>query len=79
MVREAIPHKTQFTTFDILLDGVERLLLGNFHLGVCPPWNLDDHVQNAIVPVGKERDVVKRRDNISIRLDENAVFWKKAT
>jgi hypothetical protein len=74
VVGEAVAHIAQATLLDVLLDGVERLLLGDFHLGIGPAGNLDDHVENAIVPVCKERDVMERRDDLAVLLDVNAVF-----
>ena len=75
MVGEAVAHIAQATLLDVLLDGVERLLLGNFHLGIGPAGNLDDHVENAIVPICKERDVMERRDDeLAVLLDVDAVF-----
>jgi len=59
MVGEAVADETQLAFLDILLDWIERLLLGDFHLRVGPARNFDDHVQDAIVLVGKERDVVE--------------------
>ena len=59
VVGEAVAHVAQATLLDVLLDGVERLLLGDFHLGIGPAGNLDDHVENAIVTIRKERDVVE--------------------
>jgi hypothetical protein len=74
VVGEAVAHVAQTTLLDVLLDGVERLLLGDFHLGIGPAGNLDDHVEYAIVPIRKERDVVERRDNLAILLDVDAMF-----
>ncbi|ELU40304.1 hypothetical protein AG1IA_05667 [Rhizoctonia solani AG-1 IA] len=53
MVGEAVADKTELALLNVLLDGIERLLLGDFHLGVGPTRNLDNHVQNAIVLVSK--------------------------
>ena len=74
MVGEAVAHVAQATLLDVLLDGVERLLLGDFHLGIGPAGNLDDHVEDAIVPICKERDVMERRDNLAVLLDVDAMF-----
>jgi hypothetical protein len=75
MVGEAVAHVAQAALFDVLLDGIERFLLGNFHLGVRPAGNFDNHVENAIVLIGEERDVVERRDDLAVVLDINAMFW----
>ena len=75
VVGEAVSDIAQATLLDVLLDGVERLLLGDFHLCIGPAGNLDDHVENAIVPICKERDVMERRDHeLAVLLDEDAVF-----
>ena len=74
MVGKAVAHVAQATLFDVLLDGVERLLLGDFHLRIGPAGNFDDHVEDAIVPVCKERDVMERRDNLAVLLDVDAMF-----
>ena len=57
VVREAVTDVTETALLDILLDGVERLLLGDFHLGVGPTGNLDDHVEDAIGLVSEQRNV----------------------
>ena len=75
MVREAVTDVTETALLDILLDGVERLLLGDFHLGVGPTGNLDDHVEDAIGLVGEQRNVVPRRDDLSLLLSEHTVLW----
>ena len=54
MVREAVADVAQTAPLDVLLDGVEGLLLGDLHLGVGPAGDLDDHVQDAVVLVGEE-------------------------
>ena len=74
MVGEAVAYIAQATLLDVLLDGVERLLLGDFHLGIGPAGNLDDHVEDPIIPICKERDVMKRRDNLAVLLDVDAMF-----
>jgi hypothetical protein len=75
VVGEAVTDIAQAALLDVLLDGVERLLLGDFHLGIGPAGNLDDHVENAIVPICKERDVMERRDDeLAVLLDVDAVF-----
>jgi len=62
MVGEAIANVTQSALFDILFDGVKGLFFTDLHLGVGPAGNLDDHVENAVVLVGEERDVVPWAD-----------------
>jgi hypothetical protein len=77
MVREAIPHVAEASAFDILLDRIERLFLGGLHLGVRPSRYFDDDIQDALVLVGKERNIVKWRNDGSILLDENAVLCRR--
>ena len=74
MVREAIADETQATFFDVLFNGVEGFLLGDFHLGVGPTGNLDDHVEDAIVLVGKEWNVVPRGNDSAVSLDVHSVI-----
>lgn len=74
MVREAVAHVAQAAFLDVLLDGVERLLLRDFHLSVGPPRDLDDHVQDAIVLVGEEGNVVPGRDDVTVLFEKNAVL-----
>lgn len=78
MVGEAVAHEAQATLFNVLLNRVERLLLGDFHLCIGPARNLNNHVKDSIILVGKERDVVERRDNSAILLDEDAVVYRVA-
>lgn len=75
MVREAVANETKAALFDVLFDGVERFLLGNLHLCIGPAGDLDDHVQDAIVLVSKERDVVEGRKDCSVLLlNEHTMF-----
>lgn len=74
MVGEAVADETQATLFDVLLDGVEGLLLGYFHLGVGPAGNLDDHVEDAIAPVREKWDVVPGRNDLTVSFDVNSVI-----
>ena len=59
VVWEAVADETQTAFFDVLLDGIEWLLLADLELGVGPTRDLDNHVEDAIALVGKERDVVE--------------------
>jgi len=63
MVGEAVPDVAQSTLLYVLLDRIEGFFLGNFHLGVGPAGNLDYHVEDTLVLIGKERDVVEWRDD----------------
>lgn len=44
VMRETIANVSELAAFDVLLDGVERFLLGNLHLCIRPAWNLNNHV-----------------------------------
>ena len=58
MVGEAVPDKTQLALLGVLLDGVQRVLLGDFLLCVGPTRDLDDHVEDRLGLVGKEGHIV---------------------
>ena len=72
---EAVSNETQTTLFDVLLDGVERLLLGDLELGVGPTGDLDNHVEDAVALIGKERNVVEGGDDGSIVFRIYTMFW----
>jgi hypothetical protein len=74
VVRETVADKTQFASLDILLDGVERLLLGDLHLRVGPARNFNDHVEDPLVLIGEEGDVMEGRENGPILLDVNTML-----
>ena len=74
MVGEAVADETQATLLDVLFDGVEGLLLADFHLGVGPTRDLDDHVEDAIVLVGEKRDVVEGGQDLTVFLDVDSVI-----
>lgn len=76
VVGEAVADETQPALLDILFNGIEGFLLGNFHLCIRPTRNFDDHVEDAVVLVGEERDVVEGRDYGAILFDVDAVFWR---
>ena len=76
VVRETISNKAQVSLFDVLLDGVEQLLFGDFHLRVGEARNFNDHVEDTVVAVGEEGDVMEGRDHGAILLDEDAVFYR---
>lgn len=77
VVGEAVADESEFALLDVLLDGVEGLLLGDLHLGVGPSGDLDDHVQDAIVEICEERDVVEGRDDVAVVLDVHAVLYAR--
>lgn len=74
VVREAVTNEAQTTLLNILLDGIEGLLLGYLHLGVGPPRNLDNHVEDPIVLVREEGDVMEWGDDLAVAFDENTVI-----
>ena len=59
---EAVANEAELALLGILLDGVEKLLLGDLHLGIGPTWDLDNHVQDGLLVVGIEGDVVEGGD-----------------
>jgi hypothetical protein len=65
VVRETVSNESELALLDILLDGVERLLLGDLHLGVGPSGNLNNHVEDGLGLVGEEGDVAMRLAGIS--------------
>ena len=71
---EAVANETQTTLLDVLLDWIEWLLLADLELCVGPTRDLDNHVEDAIALVGKERDVVEWRDHSSILFRIDAMF-----
>ena len=62
MVGEAVANVAEAALLDVL--------------GVGPAGDVDDHVEDAVVLVGEERDVVERRDDLAILLDVHAVLWR---
>lgn len=74
---EAVANKTQATLLNVLFDGVERFILGDLKLSVGPTRNLYNHVEDAIVLVGKERNVVEGGDDGSVLFRIDAVFWQR--
>lgn len=74
MMREAVSDETKFALFDILLDGVECFLFGDLHLCICPAGNFDNHVENAILPVGEKWDIMEGGDDIAVLLNEYAML-----
>lgn len=74
LVWEAVADEAELALLDILLDGVEGLLLGDLKLAIGPSWDLNDHVQDSLLLVGVQWDIVERRDWLSILLDVNTVL-----
>ena len=75
VVGEAVANEAQTTLLDVLFDGIERFLLGDLELGVGPTGDLDNHVEDAIALIGKERNVVEGRDDLSVVFRVDAMFW----
>ena len=74
VVGETVPDIAQLASLDVLLDGVERLLFGDLHLGVGPAGDFYDHVEDALVLISKEGDIVPGRDDRAILLSEDTMF-----
>ena len=74
MVGETVANIAQLATLNVLLDGIEGLFLRNLHLRICPAWNFDNHIEDAVIAVSEERDVVERRDDIAVLLKIGTVL-----
>jgi hypothetical protein len=46
----------------------------HLHLRIGPAGHLDDHVEDRLLLIGKQRDVVPWRDELAVLLDEDAVL-----
>ena len=66
VVGETVSDETELALLDVLLDRVERLFLGDLHLGVGPSGNLNDHVEDGLGLVGEEGDVAARLAGMSL-------------
>lgn len=75
MVGETVADETQTTFFDVLLDGIEGLIPGDFDLGIGPTGDLDNHVEDAIALISKERNVVEGGDDASTVFRVDTMFW----
>jgi len=71
---EAVSNETQTTLFYVLLDGIEGLILGDLDLCVGPTWDLNNHVEDTIVLVEKERDVVEGGKHRPVLFGVDAMF-----
>jgi len=74
MMGEAIANETQTALLDVLLDWIECFLFGDLELCVGPTRDLDNHVEDTVALVGKERNVVEWGDDGSILFRVNAMF-----
>lgn len=74
---EAVANETQTTLFDVLLNGIEDLILGYFQLGVGPTRDLNDHVEDTIVLVVKERNVVEGGNDGPVVFRIYAMVWRR--
>ena len=68
MMGEAVAHVAQTPFLDVLLDWVERLLLGDLHFCVGPTGNFDDHIEDAVILVREKWDIMERGHNRAILL-----------
>ena len=74
---ETVPHESQFALLDVLLDGIEVLVLGDLLLGICPAWDFHDHVEDLWTGGGRggeEGDVVPWGDDDAVLLKVDPVF-----
>lgn len=55
MVGEAVTDEAELIFLDVLQDRVEGFALRDFHLGVSPTRDLDDHVEHVVLLVSKQR------------------------
>jgi len=77
VVGEAVANETQTTLLDVLLDGIEWFFLGYLEFGVGPAGDLDNHVEDTIALVGKERNVVEGGDDGSVLFWIYTMFWQE--
>lgn len=56
------------------LRSINRLWLTHLKLAIGPSWDFDDHVQNCLLLVCIEGNIVERRDDLAIFLNEDAVL-----
>lgn len=77
VVGEAVSNETQTTLLDVLFDGIEWFFLGDLEFGVGPAGDFDNHVEDTIALVGKERNVVEGGDDGSVLFWIYTVFWQE--
>ena len=68
VVGEAVTDEAELALLDILLNGVQFLILGDLKLGVGPTRDLNNHVEDVLALVGIERNVMEGRDGRSVLL-----------
>jgi hypothetical protein len=61
-VGEAVADETKLALLDVLLDRVQKLLLGDLHLAIGPSWDFDNHVEDSLGLIGVEGNIVEWRD-----------------
>lgn len=71
MMRKTIPHEPQFALLYILLDRIECLVLGNLLLGIRPPRDLDNHIENLGTRCRRRR---QKRDIMPCRHGDAVLF-----
>jgi len=72
MMRETIPHETQFALFNILFNRIIIFILRNFLFCICPAGDFNNHIENLWTCGGRgsqEWNIMPWRDN-------DAVFFK---
>jgi hypothetical protein len=77
MMRKTIPNKSQLALFDILFNRIIRLRLTNFLLGIGPPRNLNNHIENLRARStirGQQRNIMPGRNYHPILFKVNAMF-----
>ena len=68
LVGEAVGDEAKLALLDVLLDGVELLVLGDLELGVGPAGDLNNHVVHVLGLVGIQGHVVERGDGDTVLL-----------
>ena len=77
VVGETVANETELALLDVLLDRVERLFLGDLHLGVGPSGYLNDHVEDGLGLIGEEGDVAARLARLSFSCGQQKLIWQK--
>jgi hypothetical protein len=77
MMRKTIPNKPQFPLFGILSNRIIRIRLGNLHLGIRPPRNLNNHIENLRARStirGQQRNIMPGRNYHPFPFKVDAMF-----